>query len=151
MVVEEVVNDPAVIEQIVLVVVALFALLGGIIRVFNTRLKTMNSNLEVAKTQLTNNHNTNLRDDLTDVINAKDVMLIQLQMIADQQDNLLRSHEEFKQDTKDSFKRIDNQLSEQHQNLKTETIERQNFGNDSREQHERLWSAIRSLTEKQSK
>ena len=69
--VESVISDPSVVEAMVGVVIAGLGVIGGLLGWAVKRLNAVQKKVVATNEQVTNNHDTNLRDDVTEI---KDLM-----------------------------------------------------------------------------
>lgn len=69
--VESVISDPKVVEAMVGVVIAALGVVGGLLGWAVKRLNSVQKKVVATNEQVTNNHDTNLRDDVTEI---KDLM-----------------------------------------------------------------------------
>ena len=123
---EPILKDPGVIEAMVAVVIAVLtgvaALLGfGVKRLRDLqKLSTETSkHVAVTKDQVTNNHDTNLRDDVTEL---KTLMT-------------------------DGFRRMDHQFGESHDRQVITDRRIEGVESNARQEHERIWKALEKKEE----
>ena len=119
---EPILKDPGVIEAMIGVVIAVLTAVTGLLGFGVKRLKDLqklstetSEQVAVTKAQVTNSHDTNLRDDLT----------------------------ELKELVTGGFTRMDRQFGETRRSLSQEIEERQHLDRRTQEDHQRLWEAIR--------
>ena len=119
--IEPILKDPGVIEAMVAVVIAVLtavtALLGfGVKRLRDLQKLSTETSKQVAvtKEQVANNHDTNLRDDLTEL---KTLMT-------------------------DGFRRMDHQFGEAHDRQVITDRRIEGVETNARQEHERLWKAL---------
>ena len=133
--IDKIMHDPAVVTEFLAVIAGILAVLGVLLRILTTKLKKVGQDASVAKEQLTNNHETNLRDDLTKVLNT-------IQDIVTQQTQIIKTQEEQREENIRGFKRMDHRFGEQHDMLIAETKERQMLDTRAQEEHKKIWTAI---------
>lgn len=132
---EPILSDPKVVEAMIGVVIAVLTLVTGLLGFGVKRLKALQADaeatrkrVEVTNEQVTNDHDTNLRDDLTDV--QRSVVSVRDDVAA----LTTTVHE--------GFRRMDHQFGETHDRLVAEKRERQNLDERDREEHARIWKAL---------
>ena len=123
---EPILKDPGVIEAMVAVVIAVLtavaALLGfGVKRLRDLQKLSTETSKQVAvtKEQVTNNHDTNLRDDVTDL-------------------KILVT---------DGFRRMDNLFGESHDRQVITDRRIEGVESNARQEHERIWKALEKKEE----
>ena len=107
-------QDAGVIEAMVAVVIAVLAVLAGLLGLGAKKLRDLQKTTAITKDQVTNNHDSNLRDDLTEVRD-----LVQA-----------------------GFRRMDHQFGEIHDQVQREARDRQALDDRAQEEHKRIWKAI---------
>ena len=119
---EPILKDPGVIEAMIGVIIAVLTAVTGLLGFGVKKLKDLqklstetSEQVAVTKAQVTNSHDTNLRDDLT----------------------------ELKELVTEGFTRMDRQFGETRRSLSQEIEERQHLDRRAQEDHQRLWEAIR--------
>ena len=127
--VEAIMKDPQVIEGAVAVLVGLLALLAALLGLGAKRLSDVKRQTSITKEQVTNNHDTNLRDDLTYV--QRSVTSLRDDVAA------------LTTTVYEGFRRMDHQFGETHDRLVAEKRERQNLDERAREEHKQIWQSIR--------
>ena len=110
----EVLQAPEVIEALVAATVAVLAVIAGLAGLAVAQVKKVKELTESTNTQVTNNHQSNLRDDVTEVRD-----LVQA-----------------------GFRRMDHQFGEIHDQVQREARDRQALDDRAQEEHRRIWKAI---------
>ena len=133
---EPILSDPKVVEAMIGVVIAVLALVTGLLGLGVKRLKALQSDaaetrkrVEVTNQQVTNDHDTNLRDDLTDV--QRSVTSIRDDIAA----LTTTVHE--------GFRRMDKQFGEANDRAVSAERRLDNVEASAREDHKQLWQSIR--------
>ena len=118
---EPILRDPGVIEAMVAVVIAVLAAVTALLGLGVKKLRDLqkisaatSEQVAVTKEQVTNNHDTNLRDDLTEL---KTLMT-------------------------DGFRRMDHQFGEAHDRQVITDRRIEGVETNARQEHERLWKAL---------
>ncbi len=118
---EPILRDPEVIEAMVAVVIAVLAAVTALLGLGVKKLRDLqkisaatSEQVAVTKEQVTNNHDTNLRDDLTEL---KTLMT-------------------------DGFRRMDHQFGEAHDRQVITDRRIEGVETNARQEHERLWKAL---------
>ena len=118
---EPILKDPGVIEAMVAVVIAVLTAVTALLGFGVKRLRDLqkisaatSEQVAVTKEQVTNNHDTNLRDDLTEL---KTLMT-------------------------DGFRRMDHQFGEAHDRQVITDRRIEGVETNARQEHERIWKAL---------
>lgn len=104
-------QTPEVIEALAAAVIAILALIAALAGLLVKKLKALESTTESTNTQVTNNHQSNLRDDVTDVGKQVEALAITVNRLTDT--------------THEGFRRMDHQFGEVHDRVERVDKDRQ--------------------------
>lgn len=138
MTVHDLLEDPEMWEAAVLVLISLAGLIAAAFVWAAKQIRNHTKDISAVKHQVENDHDTNMRDDLSQALEMLTESLKQVEINTEKIDELAST-------TSSNFRRVDKQYGELHRVLTQETEDRQALQRQKENVHDRIWQAIDEL------
>lgn len=129
-------SDPKIWESFSLLAIAVFTFFSSLLGIGVQKLNKIKKLSEKTNIQVTNEHPTNLRDDITDNKERLETLITQVEVLSN-------TVETISFDQKAEFSRMHVSMSELHDQINAERTDRQALANNASTEHARIWGKLR--------